>query len=147
TKPEWGGRVRRAMEAYDDWFAHSPDLAVLRVLSLFGGPTERGLLEDFVREERIAEITDGVDHPDDWQRAVSRLQEAGPGFETAGSGWPYYPGPALDMLPVVREHLAGQLRRRFTPEWNEAQRRLFARIRPLVRKSAETLADLRPALL
>ena len=38
-EPEWGGRVRRAMEAYDDWFAHSPDLAVLRVLSLFAGPT------------------------------------------------------------------------------------------------------------
>src|SRR5205807_1806534 len=44
-------------------------------------------------------------------------------------------------------HLAEQLRRRFAQEWNEAQRRLFARLRPLVRKSAETLADLRPALL
>jgi hypothetical protein len=147
TKPEWGSRVRRAMEAYDDWFAHSPDLAVLRVLSLFAGPTERGLLEDFVREERIEDITDGIDHPDDWQRAVSRLQERGLVFEAPGSGWPYYPGPALDTLPIVRQHLAEQMRRRFTQSWARAHERLLGRLRPLVRKTAETLADLRPALL
>ncbi len=146
-KPEWSGRVRQAMQGYDDWFAHSPELAALRVLALFAGPTERGLLDDFVREERIADITDGIDHPDDWQRAISRLQESGLIFETAGFDWPYYPGPALDTLPIVRQHLAEQLRRRFTQSWTEAQQRLLTRLRPLVRKSAETLADLRPALL
>ncbi len=147
TMPDWGSRVRSALERYDDWFANSPELAVLRVLALFGGATERGLIEDFVREERIADITEGIDHPDDWQRAVSRLQESRLVFETAGSGWPYYPGAALDTLPIVRQHLADQLRRRFTQSWTEAQQRLLTRLRPLVRKSAETLADLRPALL
>jgi hypothetical protein len=145
--PEWEERVRRSMRAYDDWFASSPDLAVLHVLSLFAGPTEQGLLEDFVREERIADITDGIEHPDDWRRAVSRLQERRLVFQTEACGWPYYPGPALGTLRIVREHFAEQLRRRFEQSWKEAQGRLFARLRPLVRKSADTIAELRPALL
>jgi len=144
VKPD-GNQVSRhafkVMQAYEEWFAGEPELALLYLLGLFDHPIGQEVLQ-VLWDEQIPELTAGISE-DDWLEAITTLCEEhhllSRHEETDGA-----PDDLLDCHPLIREYFGRQLREN-QPAWRKAHTQLYEYYRTLPKKEfPDTLEEMQP---
>lgn len=97
-----GEHARRIVQAYEEWFAATPELTVLKLVGIFDRPAEHWLLEavqvaisncDLATELKRIE-------PEQWAEAVQRLRRLS--LLAPADSHDFY--GSLDTHPIIREH-------------------------------------------
>jgi len=129
------------MAAYESWFKGKPELDILRLMGLFDRPAEGGALDALRKEPAIPSLTtnlQSLSHAD-WQYAVESLRTA----RLVAAPDPHDP-EGLDCHPLLREHLADQLRAEDPAEWREAHSRLYEYYKSRAKERPDTLEEMTP---
>jgi hypothetical protein len=139
-----GAHGRKVMASYQSWFGEGPELAVLRLLSLFDRPADQKALEALLKPPAIPGLTDSLTDlsPAEWRTLLARLRRA---RLLAGQD-PNYPDQ-LDVHPLVREYFGGQFCGERATAGQEANRRLYHHYRALAPELPETLRQMEPLFL
>jgi len=125
----YGMQARRVMVSYENWFGEAPEIAVLRMLSLFDREADQEALSSLKARPPIQGLTEQINglKASEWRSTLMRLRRA----HLLAPENPFRPG-SLDIHPLVRDHFGEQLRTHRLDAWKEGNRRLFS----YVRKSA-----------
>ncbi|MDP2224633.1 hypothetical protein [Nitrosomonas sp.] len=145
VKPDGNHESRHAfkvMQAYEEWFAGEPELALLYLLGLFDHPIGQEVLQ-VLWDEQIPELTAGISE-DDWLEAITTLCEEhhllSRHEETDGA-----PDDLLDCHPLIREYFGRQLRENQPDAWRKAHTQLYEYYRTLPKKEfPDTLEEMQP---
>jgi tetratricopeptide (TPR) repeat protein len=145
VKPD-GNQVSRhafkVMQAYEEWFAGEPELALLHLLGLFDHPIGQEVLQ-VLWDEQIPNLTAGISE-DDWLEVITTLCEEhhllSRHEETDDA-----PDGQLDCHPLIREYFGRQLREKQPDAWRQAHTRLYEYYKTLPKKEfPDTLEEMRP---
>jgi cellulose biosynthesis protein BcsQ len=147
-----GGETFRTMAVYERWLAEGGKegtraLAVLRLLGLFDRPATADSLMVLRREPAIPDLTEPLIGlaEDDWNFAISALQESGLISIQTGQSAVRNSQPTVDAHPLIREYFAKQLRENNPDAWRLAHRRLYEYLSDNTKDKPEpTLEDLQP---
>ena len=134
-----GGPVRGIVQEYERWL-DEPSLAILRLLGLFDGPASQASLRALRASPPIAGLTEPLVDLEDsgWWIAVRQLLECG--LASPGPGGDH----ALDLHPLIREHLAQDLPTRSTQAWREGNERLYRHFRDTSEDRPKSLEGMIP---
>ncbi|MDO9310106.1 MAG: hypothetical protein Q7T85_00260 [Nitrosomonas sp.] len=145
VKPD-GNQVSRhafkVMQAYEEWFAGEPELALLHLLGLFDHPIGQEVLQ-VLWDEQIPNLTAGISE-DDWLEVITTLREEhhllSRHEEADGT-----PDGQLDCHPLIREYFGQQLRENQPDAWRQAHTRLYEYYKTLPKKEfPDTLEEMQP---
>lgn len=116
----------RMLGSYEEWFEGKPELAVLRAMGFFDGPTARAAFR-----------TLGLDlDRDDYRDALATLSSRRLLDQE---------GDDLDCHPLIRDHFARRLRESSPAEWKEGNRKLYEYYKGLpAKKFPDTLGEMEP---
>jgi len=149
VKPD-GNQVSRhafkVMQAYEEWFAGEPELALLHLLGLFDHPIGQEVLQ-VLWDEQIPNLTAGISE-DDWLEVITTLREEHhllSQYEGVGGKQ----NDQLDCHPLIREYFSQQLRENQSDAWRQAHIRLYEYYKGLPQKLygkelPDTLEEMRP---
>ncbi len=140
VKPTGSKESRHAfkvMQAYEEWLAGEPELALLQLLGLFDHPIEQAVLQ-VLWDAQIPHLTAGIDE-DDWLDAIAGLREEHHLLsQHDGSG-------DLDCHPLIREYFGQQLQTQHPGTWQQAHARLYEYYKALPEKELpDTLEEMQP---
>jgi tetratricopeptide (TPR) repeat protein len=145
------GHAFRTIAAYERWLAGGVDtarpLAILRMMGLFDRAAASGCVRALRSHPPIAGLTeDLVDiSDDDWNVAVSFLQECSLLSRPSETLADPVTCPALDCHPLIREYFAQELRVHRADVWRAAHHRLYEYFRDTTMEGDEpTLEQLDP---
>lgn len=127
----------KVMQAYAEWFAGGPELALLHLLGLFDHPIGQDVLQ-MLWDARIPHLTAGID-ADEWLEAIASLREEHHLLsQHEGCG-------DLDCHPLIREYFGGQLQTQQPQAWQQAHERLYEYYKALPDKEfPDTLEEMQP---
>ena len=127
----------KVMQAYEEWFAGAPELALLHLLGLFDHPIEREVLQ-VLWKAQIPHLTAGIDE-DEWLEAVDALREEHHLLAQ------HEGGNDLDCHPLIREYFGKQLQTQHPDAWQQAHARLYEYYKALPEKEfPDTLEEMQP---
>ena len=127
----------KVMQAYEEWFSGTPELALLRLLGLFDHPIDLDVLQ-VLWDTPIPDLTAGIDEGE-WQQAVSILREEHQLLAQQDGE------KDLDCHPLIREYFGQQLREKQPQAWQQAHEILYAYYKDLPAKHhPDTLAEMQP---
>ncbi len=127
----------KVMQAYAEWFAGEPELALLHLLGLFDHPIGQDVLQ-MLWDAQIPHLTAGIDE-DEWLEAIASLREEHHLLSQHDSGGD------LDCHPLIREYFGGQLQTQQPQAWQQAHERLYEYYKALPEKELpDTLSDMQP---
>jgi hypothetical protein len=120
-----GRHARRVMASYEQWIQEqtgTPDLALLRLISLFDRPTDEAALKYLFDGPPIPDLTDRLSDIDTatFHYVVARLSAMRLLLEKS-----FGRTDEFDMHPLVREYFSERLRSEHPDAWHEGNRRLF----------------------
>ena len=156
-----GRPARRLMQAYQQWFGESPELNILRLVSLFLRPPEPELLQRLLVPPAIPGLTDklftlkeakalGIFKKNEawpisqeaWLAAVTRLRQAQlllpPATNDEEAAY------QLDAHPLVRKFFARQLGNANPMAWYSGQERLYRHLTTTTEPYPDILTELAP---
>ena len=127
----------KVMQAYAEWFAGEPELALLHLLGLFDHPIGQDVLQ-MLWDAQIPHLTAGIDE-DDWLEAIASLREEHHLLsQHDGDG-------DLDCHPLIREYFGGQLQTQQPQAWQQAHERLYEYYKALPKNPLpDTLEEMQP---
>ena len=127
----------KVMQAYAEWFAGEPELALLHLLGLFDHPIGQDVLQ-MLWDAQIPHLTAGIDE-DEWLEAIASLREEHHLLSQHDGGGD------LDCHPLIREYFGGQLQTQQPQAWQQAHERLYGYYKALPEKELpETLEEMQP---
>ncbi|MBK8451853.1 MAG: SEFIR domain-containing protein [Thiofilum sp.] len=127
----------KVMQAYAEWFAGEPELALLHLLGLFDHPIGQEVLQ-MLWDAQIPHLTAGIDE-DEWLEAIASLREEHHLLSQHDSGGD------LDCHPLIREYFGGQLQTQQPQAWQQAHERLYEYYKALPEKEfPDTLEEMQP---
>ncbi|UJS25771.1 TIR domain-containing protein [Thiothrix winogradskyi] len=127
----------KVMQAYAEWFAGEPELALLHLLGLFDHPIGQDVLQ-MLWDAQIPHLTAGIDE-DEWLEAIASLREEHHLLSQHDSGGD------LDCHPLIREYFGGQLKTQQPQAWQQAHERLYGYYKALPEKEfPDTLEEMQP---
>ncbi|SKA69228.1 NB-ARC domain-containing protein, partial [Thiothrix eikelboomii] len=127
----------KVMQAYAEWFAGEPELALLHLLGLFDHPIGQDVLQ-MLWDAQIPHLTAGIDE-DEWLEAIASLREEHHLLSQHDSGGD------LDCHPLIREYFGGQLQTQQPQVWQQAHERLYEYYKALPEKEfPDTLEEMQP---
>ncbi len=127
----------KVMQAYAEWFAGEPELALLHLLGLFDHPIGQDVLQ-MLWDAQIPHLTAGIDE-DEWLEAIASLREEHHLLSQHDSGGD------LDCHPLIREYFGGQLQTQQPQAWQQAHERLYDYYKALPEKELpDTLEEMQP---
>ena len=127
----------KVMQAYAEWFAGEPELALLHLLGLFDHPIGQDVLQ-MLWDAQIPHLTAGIDE-DEWLEAIASLREEHHLLSQHDSGGD------LDCHPLIREYFGGQLQTQQPQAWQQAHERLYGYYKALPEKEfPDTLEEMQP---
>ena len=127
----------KVMQAYAEWFAGEPELALLHLLGLFDHPIGQDVLQ-MLWDAQIPHLTAGIDE-DDWLEAIASLREEHHLLSQHDSGGD------LDCHPLIREYFGGQLQTQQPQAWQQAHERLYEYYKALPENPLpDTLEEMQP---
>lgn len=127
----------KVMQAYAEWFAGEPELALLHLLGLFDHPIGQAVLQ-MLWDAQIPHLTAGIAE-DEWLEAIASLREEHHLLSQHDGGGD------LDCHPLIREYFGGQLQTQQPQAWQQAHERLYAYYKALPEKELpDTLAEMQP---
>ena len=127
----------KVMQAYAEWFAGEPELALLHLLGLFDHPIGQDVLQ-MLWDAQIPHLTAGIDE-DEWLEAIASLREEHHLLSQHDSGGD------LDCHPLIREYFGGQLQTQQPQAWQQAHERLYEYYKALPEKELpDTLEEMQP---
>jgi tetratricopeptide (TPR) repeat protein len=140
VKPTGSQESRHAfkvMQAYEDWFAGQPELALLHLLGLFDHPITQDVLQ-ILWNAQIPHLTAGIDE-NDWLEAIAGLREEHHLLSQ-------HDGDSdLDCHPLIREYFGKQLQTQHPDSWQQAHARLYDYYKALPEKELpDTLEEMQP---
>jgi tetratricopeptide (TPR) repeat protein len=125
----------KVMQAYEEWFAGQPELALLHLLGLFDHPIEQAVLQ-VLWDAQIPHLTAGIDE-DDWLEAIAGLREEHHLLSQHDGD--------LDCHPLIREYFGKQLQTQHPDAWQQAHARLYDYYKALPEKELpDTLEEMQP---
>jgi tetratricopeptide (TPR) repeat protein len=129
------------MVSYERWLGEGPELAVLRLMSLFDRPADGESLAALRAEEAIPGLTDSLAALPErgWRRALARLR----GARLLSEIDPDQPD-TLDTHPLVREHFGERLQGDYADAWREGHNRLFEHLKATAKEYPDTLEEMAP---
>ena len=135
---EHGGHAKRVMESYEKWFKDTPELNVLYILGVFGGPAE----DDAIKALRTNPVINGLTSDfrklssKNWLFALNRLRKVGLlAKENDGID-------KLDCHPLMREYFGEKLKKNNPKAWEEAHSRLYDYYKDSAKKLPDTIEDM-----
>ncbi|QQZ29235.1 TIR domain-containing protein [Thiothrix subterranea] len=127
----------KVMQAYAEWFAGEPELALLHLLGLFDHPIGQDVLQ-MLWDAQIPHLTAGIDE-DEWLEAIASLREEHHLLSQHDGGGD------LDCHPLIREYFGGQLQAQQPQAWQQAHERLYEYYKALPEKELpDTLEEMQP---
>ncbi|HRJ53985.1 MAG TPA: toll/interleukin-1 receptor domain-containing protein [Candidatus Thiothrix moscowensis] len=127
----------KVMQAYAEWFAGEPELALLHLLGLFDHPIGQDVLQ-MLWDAQIPHLTADIDE-DEWLEAIASLREEHH-LLSQQSG-----GGDLDCHPLIREYFGGQLQTQQPQAWQQAHERLYGYYKALPENPLpDTLEEMQP---
>jgi tetratricopeptide (TPR) repeat protein len=127
----------KVMQAYAEWFAGEPELALLHLLGLFDHPIGQDVLQ-MLWDAQIPHLTAGIDE-DEWLEAIASLREEHHLLSQHDGGGD------LDCHPLIREYFGGQLQTQQPQAWQQAHERLYEYYKALPEKELpDTLEEMQP---
>ncbi|MEN9503813.1 MAG: hypothetical protein RI964_3098 [Pseudomonadota bacterium] len=127
----------KVMQAYAEWFAGEPELALLHLLGLFDHPIGQEVLQ-MLWDAQIPHLTAGIDE-DEWLEAIASLREEHHLLSQHDRGGD------LDCHPLIREYFGGQLQTQQPQAWQQAHERLYGYYKALPEKELpDTLEEMQP---
>ena len=127
----------KVMQAYAEWFAGEPELALLHLLGLFDHPIGQEVLQ-MLWDAQILHLTAGIDE-DEWLEAIASLREEHHLLSQHDGGGD------LDCHPLIREYFGGQLQTQQPQAWQQAHERLYGYYKALPEKELpDTLEEMQP---
>ena len=125
----------KVMQAYQGWFAGTPELSLLYLLGLFDNPVELEAIETLWKAQ-IAGLTDGI-RETEWLNAIDSLRHDHH-ILTEGE-------QTLDCHPLIREYFGGQLKQNKPETWQAAHECLYEYYKAVPEKDLpDTLEEMRP---
>lgn len=144
--------AQRVMESYEQWLKGKPELDILRLMSLFDRPAEKGALEVLRKEPGIEGLNDALQElkDADWQFAVENLRDLGliarpsisPLWDSSQSG--VQDPELLDCHPLLREHFGEKLKANNPKAWREAHGRLYEYYKSSAKEYPDTIEEMAP---
>lgn len=131
VEPRKGGHARRIMRQYEALFKDKPELAILRMLSLFDRPADRSAI-DVLRTLWSFNLTETK-----WNFAVKCLRDARLVDHPKEGG-------SLDCHPLIREHFAEEFSRSDFGAFRQAHSTLYEHYLKQSPLQPESLADMTP---
>lgn len=137
---EQGEEAQRVMKSYEKWYGEGPELAILRMLSLFKRPADSKALKALRKPPVIPGLTDALQGLDDvdWSLKLTKLQKAGLMAEKESHGV-----LILDSHALVREYFKAQLKKN-EPAWREGNHRLYGYLKNTTKEFPETIEEMAP---
>ncbi|UJS25458.1 toll/interleukin-1 receptor domain-containing protein [Thiothrix winogradskyi] len=127
----------KVMQAYAEWFAGEPELALLHLLGLFDHPIGQDVLQ-MLWDAQIPHLTADIDE-DEWLEAIASLREEHHLLSQHDSGGD------LDCHPLIREYFGGQLQTQQPQAWQQAHERLYEYYKALPKNPLpDTLEEMQP---
>lgn len=127
----------KVMQAYAEWFAGEPELALLHLLGLFDHPIGQDVLQ-MLWKAQIPHLTAGIDEGA-WLDAIASLREEHHLLSQQNSGGD------LDCHPLIREYFGKQLQTQQPKTWQQAHKRLYEYYKALPDKEfPDTLEEMQP---
>ncbi|SEA91907.1 TIR domain-containing protein [Thiothrix caldifontis] len=127
----------KVMQAYAEWFAGEPELALLHLLGLFDHPIGQDVLQ-MLWDAQIPHLTAGIDE-DEWLEAIASLREEHHLLSQHDSGGD------LDCHPLIREYFGGQLQTQQPQAWQQAHEQLYEYYKALPKNPLpDTLEEMQP---
>jgi tetratricopeptide (TPR) repeat protein len=127
----------KVMQAYAEWLAGEPELALLHLLGLFDHPIGQEVLQ-MLWDAQIPHLTAGIDE-DEWLEAIASLREEHHLLSQHDSGGD------LDCHPLIREYFGKQLQTQQPQAWQQAHERLYDYYQALPEKEfPDTLEEMQP---
>ena len=127
----------KVMQAYAEWLAGAPELALLHLLGLFDHPIGQDVLQ-MLWDAQIPHLTAGIDE-DEWLEAIASLREEHHLLSQHDSGGD------LDCHPLIREYFGGQLQTQQPQAWQQAHERLYEYYKALPENPLpDTLEEMQP---
>jgi tetratricopeptide (TPR) repeat protein/GTPase SAR1 family protein len=119
---ENGGHAQRVMASYERWFSGRPELAVLRMISLFDRPAEGAAIAALRKNSDIPDLTEPLKDlsEEQWKRALANLRKA----KLIAEKDPAQPD-TLDAHPLVREYFKKDLKENYEKAWIQGNDQLF----------------------
>ena len=140
VKPTGSKESRHAfkvMQAYEEWFAGQPELALLHLLGLFDHPIGQDVLQ-VLWDAQIPHLTARIDE-DDWLETIAGLREDHHLLSQHDSGGD------LDCHPLIREYFGKQLQSQHPNAWQQAHATLYGYYKALPEKELpDTLEEMQP---
>ncbi|WP_146162007.1 hypothetical protein [Nitrosomonas oligotropha] len=132
----------KVMQAYEEWFAGEPELALLYLLGLFDHPIGQDVLK-VLWDKQIPNLTAGISE-DDWLESIITLREEhhllSQHVKTDGAL-----DNQLDCHPLIREYFGRQLREKQPDAWRHAHTRLYEYYKALpIKEFPDTLEEMQP---
>ncbi|MBS0587296.1 MAG: TIR domain-containing protein [Proteobacteria bacterium] len=136
----------KVMQAYEEWFADEPELALLYLLGLFDHPIGQDVLQ-VLWDEQIPNLTAGISE-DDWLEAIATLREEHHLLSQHNKSDGAL-DDQLDCHPLIREYFGKQLREKQPDTWRQAHTRLYEYYKTLPQKLygkelLDTLEEMQP---
>ncbi|MBO0612141.1 SEFIR domain-containing protein [Thiothrix fructosivorans] len=127
----------KVMQAYAEWLAGEPELALLHLLGLFDHPIGQEVLH-MLWDAQIPHLTAGIDE-DEWLEAIASLREEHHLLSQHDGGGD------LDCHPLIREYFGGQLQTQQPQAWQQAHEWLYEYYKALPEKELpDTLEEMQP---
>jgi hypothetical protein len=136
-----GTHARKVMESYQSWLGEGPEMAILRMLSLFDRPADEKALEVLPKPPVVRGLTESLTNlsPPEWRTILARMRRA----RLLAAEDPHNPGH-LDTHPLILEYFGEQLRSQRTEAWKECNRRLFHYYRTLTPELPNSFREMEP---
>jgi tetratricopeptide (TPR) repeat protein len=137
--PNKGGHARRVLREYEDIFANTSELGILRLLGLFDRPAEPSAIRILRELPILSGLTDGLINlgADSWATSLERLRAARLVKYVEPDG-------VLDCHQLVREHFSSEFRDANAESFRSAQKRLFEYYSGAAPEFPDTIDKMRP---
>lgn len=132
----------KVMQAYEEWFAGEPELALLYLLGLFDHPIGQDVLK-VLWDKQIPNLTAGISE-DDWLETITTLREEHHLLSQHKKNDGALDNQ-LDCHPLIREYFGKQLREKQPDAWRQAHTLLYGYYKVIPEKEfPDTLEEMQP---
>lgn len=133
----YGAAAQNMIAAYEGWLGDGMELAILRLVGLFSGPADVGIIEALRKPPAIEGLTEPLQHfkEREWNQAVAKLRRLKLLGQAPSEG-------ALDAHPLVRAHFKQQLMHDWPTVWREANNRIYEHLKTATKEFPDDIEEM-----